>query len=126
MSVQLKTQADGKTLRECWYGIYRDSAGKRRVVNLNVKWAGSPPESGSLRDAGDAKFERSRERAEQALAAFVEESRHKGRAETLTERLIESKTGRAVEYVKIEDLPERWRALGRDAPVSEMYLRGCD
>lgn len=126
MSVQLKTQADGKTLRECWYGIYRDSAGKRRVVNLNVKWAGSPPESGSLRDAGDAKFERSRERAEQALAAFVEESRHKGRAETLTERLIESKTGRAVEYVKIEDLPERWRALGRDASVSEMYLRGCD
>jgi integrase len=55
------------------------------------------------------------------------ESKIKGRAEHLTERLIEAKTGKTVEYIKLEDLAARWRALPREeAPPSETYLKWCD
>ncbi len=93
---------------------------------MSEYWTGSPPASGSLRDEGDKAFERSRDRAEEALAAYQDEARRKGRAEHLTERLIESKTGRAVEYVKISDLSNRWRKLGRDSAAKERYLKSCD
>jgi len=123
-NVRLKRQRDG-SLRAQWYGKYKED-GKHREVNLNVKWRGTPPASGSLRDPGDARFEASRKEAKKALAAHVEEARHKGRAEHLTERLIESKTGRPVEYARLADLPDRWRNLGRETPVSERYLKACD
>lgn len=125
MALELRRQRDGK-YRDCWYGAYVDSHGKRKAINLGIKWSGIPPASGRLTDTGDAAFERSREKAEAALAHFVDEIKHKGRAEYLTERLIESKTGRAVEYTKIAELPARWRSLGRDATVSEGYLKACD
>ena len=125
MGLMLKSQRDG-TLRKSWYGVFTDSNGTRRVVNLNVNWSGTPPAGGSLRDVGDAAFERSRERATAALASFVDESKRKGRADHLTERLIESKTGRVVEYVKIADLPDLWRNRHRDTPAVPRYLDGCD
>lgn len=124
MAVTLRRQRNG-VLRDCWYGVYTES-GKRRVVNLDVKWRGTPPASGSLRDPGDEAFEASRKEAEDALARYAEEARHKGRSEHLTERLIESKTGRALTYARLEDLPARWRALGRERPASERYLAACD
>ena len=80
MGLMLKTQRDGK-LRADWYGLYTDQAGKRRVVNLNVRWAGNPPESGSLMDEGDKAFERSRDRAE-ALAGTRAETPGATRAGT--------------------------------------------
>jgi integrase len=124
MGVKLMRQRDG-TLRAHWYGVYGDG-GARKVVNLGVTWKGTPPASGSLRDPGDKDFERSREKAEDALARHVEEARHKGRAEHLTERLIESKTGRPVEYADIQDLPRSWRTLGRESMPSDRYLSACD
>jgi integrase len=129
MGVRLKRQRDG-SLREHWYGEYEDS-GKRTEINLNVPWRGTPPGSvlhPSMNDQSpaDKDFERSREKAEAALARHVEEVRHKGRAEHLTERLIESKTGRPIEYARIEDLPARWRNLGREKPAGERYLAACD
>lgn len=123
-NVRLKRQRNG-AFRDHWYGQYQMD-GKHREVNLNIKWRGAPSSSGSLRLPGDARFEASRREAEKTLAAYVEEERHKGRAEHLTERLIESKTGRSLEYVRITDLAERWRNLGREAPVSERYLKACD
>ncbi len=125
MGLMLKTQRDEK-LRADWYGVYTASDGKRKVVNLNIRWQGTPPASGRVGDAGDGAFERSREKAEDELARFVDESRRKGRSETLTERLIESKTGRAVEYTRIDELPERWRQIGRAAQPSEAHLSNCD
>lgn len=124
MNVRLLKQRDG-TWRAHWYGEYEDG-GRQRKINLNICWRGTPPASGSLRDPGDAAFERSREHAADALAQHVEEIRHKGRAEHLTEKLIESKTGRTVEYVGLEDLAARWRAMGRENPASERYLAACD
>lgn len=124
MGVTLKKQRDG-SWREHWYGDYVID-GHRTVVNLNVRWRGTPPTTGSLREPGDGPFEVSRAEAERALTRYFEEARHKGRAEHLTERLIESKTGRSVEYARITDLPLRWRRLGREQPASERYLAACD
>jgi integrase len=125
MALRLKTQRDGKTLRPYWYGAYVED-GKQKVVTLSVKWKGTPPASGRVGDAGDEVFERSREKAAAALADFVNESKRKGRADTLTERLIESKTGREVVYCRIADLPDRWRALGRESTPTGRYLSACD
>ena len=125
MGLMLKKQRDG-SLRDCWYGVYTESDGTRKVVNLNVKWKGTPPESLRVGDPGDRKFEDSRKKALTALAGYADEARRKGRAEHLTERLIESKTGRAVEYARLDELGARWRNLGRETPASESYLKSCD
>lgn len=123
MSLMLRKQRGGG-LRPYWYGEYTDHCGKRKVVNLNVLWEGVPPPT--LRKPGSPEFEATRREAKKALAAHVAEEGRKGRAEHLTERLIEAKTGRAVEYVRLDELAVRWRGLGRDASASEAYLKGCD
>jgi len=125
MGLMLKKQRDG-SLRDCWYGVYAESDGTRKVVNLNVKWKGTPPESLRVRDPGDRKFEDSRKKALAELATYADEARRKGRAEHLTERLIESKTGRTVEYARLDELGTKWRNLGRETPAGEPYLKSCD
>lgn len=125
MAVTLKMQKDGRTFRPCWYGVY-ESDNKRRVVNLGIRWRGTPPASGSLRDAGDEAFEKSREKAEEALSKFRDEAARKGNAAHLVERLIEAKTGRAVSHVRIDELAERWRNVGRRARPSPVYIQACD
>ena len=124
MGLMLKQQRNG-TLRPHWYGVYT-AAGARKVLNLDVPVQGTPPASLSLLDPGDRDFERSREKAKEALARFVEEAERKGRSEHLTERLIESKTGRHVEYARLDALPALWRNLGRETPACEQHLAGCD
>ena len=124
MGLMLKQQRNGR-LRKRWYGVYVDN-GKRHVITLPVKWKGVPPESGSLRHEGDKDFEKSRTRAEAALDKYVENVRQKGLADHLTERLIESKTGRAVEYARLDALPKLWRTVGRDVPCVEKHYKTCD
>ena len=123
-SVRLKRQRDG-SLRGHWYGQYVED-GKHREINLNVTWRGTPPASGRWSEPEDVRFDASRKKAEAALAAHVEEARHKGRAEHLTERLIEPKTGRTVQHARLDELPTRWRNLGRESAVSDRYLSACD
>jgi integrase len=126
MSVALRRQRDGQ-LRPFWYGEHVEE-GKRKVDNLG-RWRGTPPPSllgTGPETTGDAEFEESRKDAETALKAHADSAGRKGLAEHLTERLIESKTGRAVEYVTIADLSRRWRNLGREAPASEEHLANCD
>jgi integrase len=120
----LKTQRDG-TLRPYWYGVYTEE-GKRKVINLDVPVKGTPPPDMSLKEMGDSTFERSRALAESALKRVSDEIHNKGRAEHLTERLIESKTGQAVQYTWIDALAERWRNLGREAKTTEAHLKNCD
>jgi integrase len=124
MGVTFRVQRDG-TIRQHWYGVYRE-AGTRRVVNLDVPIQGTPPGSLSLRDTGDEDFEESRKAAQKKLDEYMEDAGRKGRADHLTERLIESKTGRPVEYCRMDELAARWRGLGRETPASEAYLQGCD
>ena len=126
MGLLLKKQRDGKRLRSCWYGSYTENNGTRRVINLNVEWRGTPPPSLKVSDLGDTAFEKSRGRAQDALDRYVDESRRKGRADNLTERLIQSKTGKSIEYVSIEELPQKWRNVGRNSKPTDDYLAGCD
>lgn len=109
MAVKLLKGRDGHTWRSCWYGAF-DVNGRRTVFNTGIRWTGTPPASGSLRDPGDAAFEASRERAESELAKFRDEAGRKGCAAHLVERLIESKTGRKAEHVRLDELGERWAA----------------
>ncbi len=125
MALRLKMQRDGKTLRPYWYGAYVED-GRQKVVTLPVKWLGTPPASGRVGDVGDDVFEASRKIAEAELGRFIEESKRKGRAESLTERLIESKTGKTVEYARLDELPERWRSIGRENSPTEHYLKSRD
>jgi len=123
-SVRLKKQRTGEW-RPYWYGQYMED-GKMTEVNLEVPWEGTPPDSGSMRDQGCPVFEASRKAAVKALGKFTDEVRRKGRAEHLTERLIESKTGRSMAYVRIDALCDQWRNLGREKDATEAHLTNCD
>lgn len=124
MSVTIRRKRDG-SLRPFFYGEFTDSNGVRVALNLG-KWRGTPPAkllgTGDA-DTGDAAFERSREEAERKLAGFIEEAKHKGRTEHLMERLIEIKSGAAVEYVKLADIAAEW--LPPSAKVSAGYRANC-
>jgi len=52
--------------------------------------------------------------------------REKGRADNLIAWLIEAKTGRKPEYVKLSDVPTRWRKIGRETQPGEPWLKWCD
>lgn len=125
MSLRLKVQRDGKTLRPYWYGAYVED-GKQKVITLPVKWRGTPPASGRVGDLGDTAFEASREKARAELEKFIDDAKRKGRAEGLTERLIESKTGKAIEYVRLDELAQRWRGIARKGKPTGDYLQNCD
>jgi integrase len=122
MSVALRRQRDGK-LRPYWYGEYVESNGRRKVINLG-EWQGTPPPSllgTGDGPTGDAAFEQSRRDAEKALQEHASEAGRKGRAEHLIERLIESKTGKPVEHVRIADLADRWLSMPRGAGVTPTH-----
>ncbi len=120
MGVTLKLGRDGKPRRH-WYGdIWID--GKRHVVNLAVVVQGKIPLTSS--EKRDPVFVRSRKAAQKALAEFAIHGRQKGRAEHLTERLIEIKTGRSVDRVAIADLADRWFAMPREGGLTKAYASG--
>jgi len=125
MGLEVRTGRGGE-LRKHWYGSYVDGNGKRKVISLTeplpVKHF-----PGSLRETGNAIFEASRARAEKELETFQTEARRKGRADDLTAKLIEAKTGQTAEMVRLADLAARWRAVDReDGKPSEKYLAWCD
>jgi len=111
-----------------WFGrCFIDSRAK--VFSLATPIKGEPPiKDGriTLLGEGDTKFEVSRAKAKKELEEREAEARQKGRADHLTERLIESKTGKAIEYNKLGDLAERWRKVARDTKPSPRYLKWCD
>lgn len=122
--MELRKDRNGRFLRY-FYGRIKDQNGKSTIVNCG-EWRGKPPESGSLHDQGNAKFEASRIEAQEKLKASAEAMRRKGRADHLTEQLIESKTGRVVEYVRLADLAVRWRTLPRETKPGTDWMAQCD
>jgi len=124
VGLELRRGRDGQ-IRPHWYGRF-DVDGRAKVVNLGVAVRGTPPVDGKVSGEGDRLFEASRAAAESALKQAKSEAQQKGRAEHLTERLIACKTGRKVEYARLEDLPSMWRNLGREAQPGEPWLKWCD
>lgn len=125
MALELRRGRDGQLIKH-WFGRYTNENGKRVCTPLEAPLEGKPPASLSLRDKGDEFFEASREVAKDELKGFKKEAERKGRADHLTEKLIERKTGRVVEYVRLAELPAKWRAVGRVESPTEKHLKWCD
>lgn len=122
MSLTLRRGRDGEWVKHWYADVLVD--GKRSVFRLGVRVKGNAPER--LNDLGDEPFENSRSRAKDKLDAWLEGTRSKGHAEELIERLIESKTGAAVEHVAVVDLCDRWLGLPRAAgELSPGYTTAC-
>lgn len=120
MGIILKRGRDG-SFRLHWYGKY-DVDGHAHVFNLAVPVAGKAPPT--LRNKGDAEFEKSRKDAEKQFIIAVERARQRGRAEHLVERLIEMKTGQTVEHVTIAELADRWLSMPRNGILTPAYVAG--
>ena len=123
MGLELRRKKDG-TLIQHWFGSYTDENGKRIVRSLEEPLPSKMPKT--LRDKGDEEYEISRAKAVIELAHYKTEARKKGRADHLTEKLIENKTGRLIEYVKLAELPARWRDVGRVETPTVKHLNWCD
>ena len=107
MGIKMKRGRHGEWRRR-WYGQYMEG-GKWREIPLSTPMVGIIPRS--LKERGDEEFERSRLLAEQEFKAFDDERRTKGAAEHLTAKLIQSKTGHGVEYIRLADMETEWRKL---------------
>ncbi len=119
MGVELRKGRNGRIVKN-WYGRIVH-AGKHSVFSLGVKVKGTPPPN--LHETGDAAFEASRLKAEAKLEEIAAESKQKGQAAHLVERMIESKTGQAVEHVQIADLFTRWQA---NSPGCDAHKKHAD
>ena len=124
MGLEIRRGRDGE-LRKHWYASLVDSNGKRKVISLSEPLP-AKHFPGSLRETGDTVFEASRARAQKELEAYQSEARQQGRADHLTARLIESKTGQKVENVKLVDLAAKWRGLRRESKPGAAWLQWCD
>lgn len=102
MGLELKKGRQGELI-ETWYGRYTENG--RRVSVALCGIAGKPPASHSISDMGDDEYEASRKKAEDLLARHQKDASIKGKADHLTERLIEAKTGRKWTETPIADLP---------------------
>lgn len=122
MPLMLKRERDG-SFRPQWYGVFSVN-GKRTVRNLELDWFGNPPVN--LNQKGDEKFEISRKQAAKELARIRTDANTKGRAEHLMQRLIKDKTGRDPVYVKLTELPDKWRNLSRETVPGIAWLAWCD
>ena len=110
----IKRRGDG-TLRRQWSGRFM-VCGKRRKVTL-CRWAGTPPAAPG--EAGDAAFERSRERARKMLAEARAEWHDAGEMEKDRQRVYQIRYRRRVDRVKIADLGERWEAMPHKVDLTE-------
>ncbi|MFO7937252.1 MAG: site-specific integrase [Kiritimatiellia bacterium] len=124
MGLEIRKGRNGQIINH-WYGRYTDHTGKRRCVSLSepMPSTGIPD---SLKETGSSTFEASRARAEMELDTFKNEAAQHGRADHLTEKLIESKTGRKVEYVKLSELPDRWRKINRNRKPTKEWMSNCN
>jgi integrase len=124
MPLELRWKLNG-SLRPFWYGRYEVN-GKRYCHNLGVKIAGSPPASQSLKDEGDAAFERSRATALAKLNGIIEEAQSKRNAVAIAEKLYEIKTGEVIKSVKLDSLVSEWRKIPRRRELNAIYAAQCE
>ena len=123
MPLEFRRQRDGR-LRDVWFGAF-ELNGKRYGINLGVKIAGTPPASLSLKEEGDAEYEKSRALALAKLGQFIEEARKKGHSEHLVEKLYEIKTGETIKSVTLDALPDEWAKISRRREPNARYAAQC-
>lgn len=106
-----------------WYGRVTIN-GVEVCKNLGVEIQGAVPNS--LRQRGDAAFERSRTEAHAALAVLQRDSKQRSTAEELVQRIHEIRTGARVTSIPLTEMGARWKALPRRRPLSVRYLAQVD
>ena len=102
-----------------WYGRVTVN-GADIVKNLGVQIKGVPPRT--LREQGDAVFERSRTKAQVALEKLQLDLKSKSTAEELVQTIHELRTGSRVSTILLDNIGARWKELPRRRPLSERYV----
>ena len=102
-----------------WYGRVTVN-GADVVRNLGVQIKGTVP--ASLREQGDAVFERSRAKAQAALEKLHLDLKTRSTAEELVQTIHEIRTGGRVSSIPLKEAAPRWKALPRRRPLSERYV----
>ena len=103
MGLEMRKGRNGELIMH-WFGAYKDETGKRVIESLKTPIVGKVIPK-SLLETGDEEFEASRAAAIDELKGFTTSAKEKGRAQHLTARLIEAKTGRKWKVTPIEALP---------------------
>ena len=117
MGIKIKRDAKGG-YRNWWYAEYREGK-KLRTIRLDVRIAGMPPASLSIKEEGNLAFERSKALAQKSFDDFMERRQRKGVSEDILETLIESKLGEKPKYVRLDELAEMWNGIARVKPLCD-------
>lgn len=124
----LKLIKDKGKVRRIWYGQYREN-GVWKVTKLTTPMRGEHIPS-RLSENGDVAFEQSRALAQAEFERFELDRGVKGCTEHLTRVLIESKSGKKVEDVRLDELATKWRTMPRSytptkkcAENAELYFK---
>ncbi len=120
----LKLIKDNGKVRRTWYGQYREN-GVWKVTKLTTPMRGQRIPS-RLSDKGDDAFERSRVLAQAEFDRFQADREVKGSTEHLTRVLIESKTGKKVEDVRLDELAARWKTMPRSYTPTEKCTQNAE
>ncbi len=108
MGLEIRRKPDGKLKSKYWYGSF-SAGGKRHVKNLDVEIKGIPPPT--LREDGDAAFERSRGRAKIKLQQAIAQARSAKSSESMLQEIHEIKYGSRIESFPVADLVKAWDAM---------------
>ena len=120
----LKLIKDNGTVRRVWYGQYKkDGAWKVKKLTTPMRGTKIPD---SLSGTGDAAFERSRLLAQAEFDEFERRRGIKGSGEELMKEIVESQTGKPVEYVRLDELAAKWRTLPRSYVPTEKCVSNAD
>ena len=103
-----------------WYGRY-NLGGKVHCVNLRIKIEGERP--ASIRQDGNATFERSRGKAQEKFDALLAEAKEKHQAGEYVQKLHVIRTGRRIGSVPLGDLAKEWDAAPRRRQGSPRYVQ---
>jgi hypothetical protein len=117
---------DWKSTSKWWYGRFTAANGKRFLVNLSVKIAGIRPQH--ISDSGpavDPVFIESRGKAMQAHDRKRDEIETKNNLQEAQEKLIEMKTGRRLETLRLAALPEAWAQIPRRREPKDSHKQMC-
>jgi integrase len=102
-----------------WYGRVTVN-GSDVVRNLGVQIKGTMPPS--LREQGDAVFERSRAKAQAALEKLQLDLKTRSTSEELVQTIHKIRTGARVSSIPLKEAGARWKALPRRRPLSKRYV----
>ena len=120
----LKLIKDKGKVRRTWYGQYREN-GAWKVTKLTTPMRGERIPF-RLSEKGDEAFERSRALAQAEFDRFEAERGVKGCTEHLTRVLIESKSGKKVEDVRLDELAAKWKSMPRSYTPTEKCTQNAE